>query len=344
MKPKYFLSLFLLLFIGASYPWGAFAGTINVSAVVPGCGDGIIGSGEQCDGANLDGATCGSRGFAGGTLSCSSICTFETSACSLSAPVQQSGSGGGGGGGGFTPMITSVIFSGRAYPLSKVTILKDGQIALTTIAGPDSNFSSTISGLSTGNYSFAVYGEDKNNIRSTPFTFPVYITSGATTNIGGIFIAPTISTDKSEVHRGDSIAIFGQSAPSSEVTVNINSDNEFFVKQKADTDGTYLINFDTANLENGQHLAKSKASLDNDISSFGNAVGFIVGSKNVSIKNRDKDKRKEDLDNDGRVDLIDFSIEAYWYKRANPPAFADLNGDGKVDLIDLSIMAYSWTG
>ncbi len=51
-----------------------------------------------------------------------------------------------------------------------------------------------------------------------------------------------------------------------------------------------------------------------------------------------------DLNNDKRVNLIDFSITAYWYKRPSPPATVDLNNDGKVNLVDFSIMAYYWTG
>lgn len=59
------------------------------------CGDGFADASETCDGADLNGATCASQGFDTGTLSCSSTCTYTTSACSTS-----SGGGGGGGGGG----------------------------------------------------------------------------------------------------------------------------------------------------------------------------------------------------------------------------------------------------
>jgi len=48
----------------------------------PTCGNGALDPGEQCDGINLNGATCASRGFASGTLSCSSSCTFSTGQCS----------------------------------------------------------------------------------------------------------------------------------------------------------------------------------------------------------------------------------------------------------------------
>ncbi|MBM5790076.1 hypothetical protein FJZ23_03260 [Candidatus Parcubacteria bacterium] len=58
------------------------------------CGDGFIDPGEICDGADLNGQTCGTLGFASGTLSCSSTCTRVTSACNTAS---SSGSGGGGG-------------------------------------------------------------------------------------------------------------------------------------------------------------------------------------------------------------------------------------------------------
>ncbi|MBU1446213.1 hypothetical protein KKD70_03050 [Patescibacteria group bacterium] len=46
------------------------------------CNDGSITGSEVCDGANLNGATCISQGFDGGTLACATDCaTFDTSAC-----------------------------------------------------------------------------------------------------------------------------------------------------------------------------------------------------------------------------------------------------------------------
>jgi len=45
------------------------------------CGNGVIETGEQCDGGNINGQTCISKGFAGGTLTCSSSCAFNTSSC-----------------------------------------------------------------------------------------------------------------------------------------------------------------------------------------------------------------------------------------------------------------------
>lgn len=265
----------------------------------------------------------------------------EVSATPAGNTTNNSG-GGGGGGGGIISVTTGVNFLGRAYPLSKVTVLKDGQVAITTIAGPDANFNIGLSSLATGNYIFSLYGEDSQGRRSTLFNFPLYITQGTLTTIGGIFIAPTIDVDKTQVARGDNIAIFGQSVPNADITIAVNSDQEFFEKLTSDKDGAYLYNFDTSPLENGQHSTKSKAALAGLISSFGTSVGFVVGKTNIIKTNTTCGKA--DVNCDGGVNLIDFSIEAYWYKRSSPPLKVDLNGDGKVDLVDFSIMAYYWSG
>lgn len=58
----------------ASYPL-CFASSL--------CGNGTIDAGEECDGGNLNDGTCASEGFVGGTLSCTSSCTYNTSACHL---------------------------------------------------------------------------------------------------------------------------------------------------------------------------------------------------------------------------------------------------------------------
>ncbi|MCK5460038.1 hypothetical protein KAI52_02900 [Candidatus Parcubacteria bacterium] len=281
------------------------------------CGDGSCNNSETCDTCPAD---CGSCGNVGG------------------------GGGGGGGAGAVIQPVTSVSFSGRAYPKSSVILLKDAQIAATTISSTDANFTINLTGLSAGNYIFSLYSEDSKGIRSSLLTFPVGVTFGATTNISEAFIAPTIGVDKSEVKQGENIIIFGQSAPESDIIITVNSDEEHFVKTQADVDGIYLYNFDTSFLEMGNHHTKSKSSINGNISSFSNAVNFIVSTKTIS---KDEDKKKcgkADLNSDGKVNLIDFSIAAYWYKRQSPPETVDLNNDDKIDLVDFSIMAFYWTG
>lgn len=338
----------------AFFPVTVSASTISARIRISVCGNNATEWGEECDVSDLSGQSCQTRGFSAGTLSCDPSCSFDTSLCTTTSGGTGGGpSGGGGGGGGaggvtVAPVVTQVIFSGRAYPLSKVVVLKDGQIAVSTIAGPDARFEVSLTGLATGNYAFGVYGEDAAGLHSALFSFPVYITNGATTRVSGIFIAPTISADKSEVKRGDNIAIFGRSAPESDVTIAVHSENQFFYKVKADASGAYLYTLNTAVLELGSHSSQAKSSLDEETSPFGKPVGFIVGTKNVTAIPV-APVIKADLNGDGKVNLIDFSIAAYWYQRELTAAVQQieknqLNGDGRIDLIDFSIMAYHWSG
>ncbi len=55
--------------------------TSGCTGKAPYCGDEVKDAGEECDGNNLNEKTCIDKGFTGGTLSCSSGCTFDTDAC-----------------------------------------------------------------------------------------------------------------------------------------------------------------------------------------------------------------------------------------------------------------------
>ena len=68
------------------------------------CGDDILDSNEDCEGANLNGQSCATLGYAGGgTLGCTASCAFSFSGCTISS--------GGGGGGGGTPYVPSTPVS-----------------------------------------------------------------------------------------------------------------------------------------------------------------------------------------------------------------------------------------
>ena len=166
----------------------------------------------------------------------------------------------------------------------------------------------------------------------------------ATTEIGGIFISPTIDVDKTQVKQGDNIAIFGQAAASSTVTISVHSNPEIFLRTPADKDGAYLYNLDTSVLDLGNHLAKSKATLALEISDFGTAVGFIVGTENALKVPRTC--LIWDLNCDGHINLVDFSIMAYWYNRplSGRGITADFNHDNAITIVDFSILVFHWTG
>jgi hypothetical protein len=280
------------------------------------------------------------------------IATSSEVSATPAAPGSGGGNNGGGGGGGgsggvIISSITGVNFSGRAYPRSTITLLQDAQVKASTVADANAMFQISLTDVTGGNYIYSVYSEDSAGNRSSLLSFPVSVTTGVTTNITGIFISPTIDVDKSQVKKGDNIAIFGQSSPKSTITITVNSSVELFLQATSDTIGAYLYNLDTTPLDIGSHLTKSKAAVAGEISDFGSTVGFAVGNQTIlKTKGSRCSTLIGDLNCDGRVNLVDFSIMAYWYQRtlSGNGVKADLNHDGKVNLTDFSILAAHWTG
>jgi hypothetical protein len=268
-----------------------------------------------------------------------------SSSVTITAYVNGPGGGTGGGGGGGIPTPTVVHFSGKSYPNSTVIILKNGVQATTLAVDSDANFSTTLNNLSEGTYTFSVYTIDAEGRHSVAFSFPVYIRAGTTTNIGDILLSPTIDINKTEVRRGDPITIFGYAVPNASVTITVHSDTSHLVTTTTDKTGSYLYRFGTAPLEYGSHDAQSRSTLADTVSSMTNPVSFIVSDKNVfKGPAQSCGDLIGDLNCDDRVNLVDFSIMAYWFEKPGFPMDIDLSNDNKIDLVDLSILAYHWTG
>lgn len=278
------------------------------------------------------------------------IVLSESDAVSATPAGTTSGGGGGGGGGGSgaisgNPSVnSSVVFSGIAYPGSKVVLLKDSTVVAETPAGPDANFSISLSNLAVGTYSFAVKAVDANGLSSNLHVYSIYVSSGVTTNVTGIFIAPTISVDKSEVKRGDVLTVIGQSAPEAQVALVFNSETKLLKNTNSNISGNWVYKLNTLELEYGDHEVKARAVNSYDITPFSSSLSFVIGNTNKLAVKNSKVYSKYDITSDGRVNISDFSVLVYWINRKGPPAKVDLNGDGKVNLADFSILAYYWTG
>lgn len=327
------LAVFILLGI-AAFPFfftyaADFQVDVQIMPFLADCPNSACDNNETCSSCPAD---CG-------------VCPATSTPTPAQTTLPPGGGGGGGGGGGTISIVTQAVFKGMAYPLSKVTLLKDGQIAASTQSGPDAKFEIGLSGLSPGAYTFGVWAEDAKGEHSITHTFSIYVSFGATTVISGIFLPPTISLDKTEVKRGDILNILGYSTPNAEITVVINSETEIIKKMTAQDNGAWLYKFDTLEVEKGDHNAKSRAAKDGDITPFSQTVAFKVGQKNIAAPSKLK---KGDLNGDNKVNLLDFSIAAYWYKRTLSEAAKELeknlNDDGKIDIKDFSILAYYWTG
>jgi len=251
----------------------------------------------------------------------------------ITATVEETGGGGGGGGG-----ETKVIFEGRAYPKAFITLLKNGAVTATFFAENSGLFKKELTGLSGGTYAFGVFAEDSEGRKSVTMSFTIGILAGMTTTISGIFISPTISLTPTQVEKGQNVDIYGQVFPESKVNIFISS-NEIVKEVPATKEGKWAYKLNTAPLEEAEHQAKSMALFGTgEQSSFSQTLSFLV------VKPGTKVCKGADLNFDGKVNIIDFSILLYFWNQTNPSnRCADINFDGKVNIIDFSIMMYWWT-
>lgn len=249
-------------------------------------------------------------------------------------------SGGGSGGTGSYVAPTTITFSGYAYPFSDVFILRDGQEVLTAMADASAGFSATLLNVTPGNYTFSVVAEDSVGIRSTLFTFPIIIVQGTATNISNIFLSPTIRIPKQFFTTSESFSLTGETVPLAMLTINEKPQAKVYTTT-ADIEGKYSFSFASGSFSLGAHTLESKASLGSQKSAGSALVTFTIGSK---IETGPASCLKADLNCDGRINLVDFSILAYWYKKPSPPTKLDLNSDEQITLADFSILAYYWNG
>jgi hypothetical protein len=315
------------------------------------CGNGHKETAEQCDGSDYNGQTCITWGYESGTLLCSASCLLNFSNC-VARETQGGYSGSGRSGGssgsmsGYQPgeldqAKTKVIIKGKSYPDSDVHILVDGKVTGIVRTDSKADFYFETTEVEPGIASFGFWSEDKLGLKSTLLTLTFRVISRAVTTISGVYIAPSIEVDKKSVKKGESIKIYGQTVPDTQVNVHINSAQEFVEKTSSKTTGDWELEFNTTPLDEDFHIAKALFQMGTSTniiqSGFSRSVSFYVGKIGGSPA-----CPNGDLNKDGRVNLTDFSIMMYYWGTDN--ACADQNQNGVVDLVDFSIMMYYWTG
>lgn len=236
---------------------------------------------------------------------------------------------------------TAVRFSGRAYSNAQVILLKDGQEISSVVATKDAYFTITLPEKVAGEALYTLYARDLASGKSLFLNFPLKVHEGFLTYLDGILFAPTINTDKTESVQGDYLRIFGYAIPKGNMEIEFK--NNSFVKTfilSSKTDGTYDISVPLLGMQKGDYIVSIKYKDDKRISKL---VNFKVGEKNV-LNNENIPNVPGDCNKDSIINLIDFSVLAFWYGKENPPICVDTNRDGQINLTDFSILAFYWTG
>lgn len=320
-------------------------GTANEEGDVEGdgTGSGNDGTGSGAGGGGTEGESSGEAPISGG-----------------SAGTGGSGGGGGGGsgradedgaGGGFESQDAPyrsgdgrVVITGYAYPRSSVSILVDGQLAVTERAAGDGSYSITLDEIARGVYTFGVYAVDANTTRSSTFSTSFTVTGARTSALSNINLSPTIKATPDPVTPGNALTLSGYTQPNAVVTLENERDGSAASRQTitatADASGVWSTQVETSNFSVGTYKARAKSAVSGGVvTNFSAYVLYGVGQSAVRPINAD-------LNRDSKVNLVDFSILLFWWGTdggdSNPTA--DINGDTRVNLVDFSILLFNWTG
>ena len=246
-----------------------------------------------------------------------------------------------GGGESISIPQTSVRFSGNAYPNATVTLLKNGEYATSVLADNKGLFDITLEEKYSSTTLYSLEATDITGEKSILINYPLVVTAGYLTYISGISFPPTIILDK--IQANSFITVAGYASPKKELQIIIadqqNEKNEKTFTLTTPDDGHYDITLPLSGLPLGNYAASIKYG-DSDKTS--ELIRFIIGDTDESSVDATLNI-PGDFNSDGEINLSDFSIMAFWYKKPNPPSYVDINHDGIVDLTDFSILAYYWT-
>ncbi|MBP9669521.1 MAG: hypothetical protein KBE09_04505 [Candidatus Pacebacteria bacterium] len=363
-----------LAVVVALHPLAVQAIDIPTALVISICGDSIINAGEVCDAGSFGntglygsstaericnsecsgyGPYCGDgvlqvrfdEAFDDGNNTSGDLCTAQ---CIAETPVPPGGGGpasvgivpsvNGGAAGSIPARVeTKVVLRGKAYPNSSVNILLDGKKVGTVLADVHADFLFSTSDITPGTANFSFIAKDKDGNDSITTSMVFEVVQSAITTVANIFIPPTLVVNERRIKPGEPLTISGSTVPKSKVTTLLKAKDESKLNADADDTGSWALQVDTASLTEGFHTAKALFELSSTVKSgYGRSVNFFVGEGEPGIL------ASADLNQDGKVNLVDFSIFLLsWGKKEGD---SDFNGDGAVNLADFSIMLFNWTG
>ncbi|MFZ6036405.1 MAG: dockerin type I repeat-containing protein [Patescibacteria group bacterium] len=240
---------------------------------------------------------------------------------------------------------TIIQFSGLAYPGGTVTIRQDGIVIATPTANSSASFSSSTI-VTPGTHTYTLVGQDTQGRIGATVSYTLTFGEGTTTAVSNIFLGPTMALSIASITEAESVVVQGISVPSSTVTMYIvstlagggSASQQFTVT--ANAQGAWTRTIAGSTLSAGSHIITPRATSGAQTSVDGPALVLAVAAVDQCAAST-----PGDINCDGSVDIVDFSILLYFWNATNPSqARADINADTTVNVIDFSILLYYWTG
>jgi cysteine-rich repeat protein len=296
----------------------------------PYCGDGILQTqfGEECDDGNNENGDF-----------CSASCRIEPAG---SGGGGSSGGGSGGSGGSQTQLGDTVVrVTGIAYPNQTINFLLDNRTVGTIRSNASGQFVFSLD-AAPGTATLGIWANDSAGRRSITHNSTFDVTQGAVTNVSGVILPPTLAVQSQNISPGSPIQFSGQAVPNAQIEIHFNN-SQIIATTSTNGAGIYSLAYNSSSLRPASYTVRARSVTGNPPlivqSNFSSTLQLFVGVDGQA-------STPSDLNRDGKVNLIDFSILIFWWGSAggssDPPA--DINQNGRVGLEDFSILLFNWTG
>ncbi len=237
---------------------------------------------------------------------------------------------------------STVTISGSASPGGRITVLKDGTNVGTVLVAANGTFTITPPAFERGTYTFSTYVTDRSGRRSSSHASTMSFGQGTNNTISNIIIPPTIVTDNESVGTNDTVRVYGEGVPGATIELLIDGAKKFSASTTKSVagsqDGLWEISFPASALTRGTHILRARAAIPGRTTSSASTV-ILLG---VGEDPNPRAPGNADLNRDGKVNLVDFSILLSNWQTDDE--IADINADGTVNIADFSIMLFQWTG
>lgn len=251
-----------------------------------------------------------------------------------------------------SPNNASITINGFAPPNAFVIVMMDGGVAGTTVADGNGNFQKKLSGIEQNRTcAIALYGFDSNSRQTQTVSFNVDTLPHTDHVVNNIVLPPTISISSNQISLSQAMTVSGSAYPSSDILLFFQGASSLTPVVRTDSEGNWSYVFipEDNGIGTGNYgvyakevVAGGYTSEQSQTQDF--SVRAVFPDPSATTDEEDEGDAEgfcalADLNCDGSIDMIDFSILMYFWELENPEnPRADINGNGQVDLADYYIM------
>lgn len=238
-------------------------------------------------------------------------------------------------------ILANLRITGSTAPDTFIVFTEAGAVLGTDVANALGGFNHLFSGLQPTTHQITLYGIDLNNLITSPIPLQIYTAASQETLISNVLLSPTLELNANDYLLGDPIIVSGSAIPAGSITVFVDTPLRTYYTTSAD-DGSWNYTITNSNeYVYGDYRAYALVQAENGWQSLvSNSQNFSIISGSGTTGAACGDISHGDLNCDGEINLIDFSILMYYWGTSN--LAADINTDNLVNLGDFSIMMYWW--